>query len=58
MVLAILWVAFFVPESPRFLLKTKRYDELSESLQCIARINQTLDYKFKVNLIVIKLTEM
>ena len=40
MILAILWIAIFAPESPHYLLEKFDYVELKECLQRIAKINK------------------
>ena len=58
MLIAILWVVAFVPESPRYLLEKREFDALNSSLRQVAKMNGIHCYQFKVDSIVKKLTEL
>ena len=38
-----LWIQIFSPESPHFLLKKERYDQLNDCLTLIAKMNKAYD---------------
>jgi membrane protein YdbS with pleckstrin-like domain len=44
MLIAIIWVVAFVPESPRYLLEKQKYEALNHSLRCIAKMNGIQSY--------------
>jgi hypothetical protein len=52
---AILWVKFFVPESPVFLLEIQDFKRFEECLCQIAKINGVTNYEKKIKDIVFKL---
>lgn len=43
MTLAIIWVTWFAPESPQFLLSKRRFDDLEKSLSVVAKFNGCYD---------------
>jgi MFS family permease len=56
MLIAIMWIALFAPESPQFLLSKHRYEDLADTLTRVCKFNRCYDEQ-RIKRVVQKLKE-
>ena len=57
LLIAMLWILIFVPESPLFLYEKHEFQKFTAALEYIAKFNGVKDYQFKIELAVEKLKQ-